>query len=84
MFIMPHSFITLCWSKYSPCCLKIKHLVSGKMVSVCFAMFVWKYLNALLSVVINNVLVVGMTILLHMDTHTIKNNMSGIEKYYTM
>lgn len=30
-----------------------------------FAMFAWKYLSALLSIVINNVLVVGRVVLLH-------------------
>lgn len=59
--------------------------VSGKMESVCFAMFVWKYLNASLSIVINNVLVVGTTILLHYGhTHNKKQNMSRMETYYTI
>lgn len=44
IFIMPHSFITLLWSKYFPCGLKIKHPLSGKMAKgvlcyVCLEIF---------------------------------------------
>ena len=43
--------------KIFPYCLTIKYH--------CFALFAWKYLSALSSIVINNISVVGTTVLLH-------------------
>lgn len=50
--------------------------VSGKMEIMCFAIFIWKNLSALLSIVLNNILVVGTTVLLH-NGHNTKNTIKN-------
>ena len=55
--------------KIFPYCLTIKYH--------CFALFAWKYLSALSSMVMSNISVVGT-----IDTHTLKNRHVWIETTY--